>query len=182
MRLAAELNRAMSQYEIPQRIARTVALPPAAERLDAGAALAAGLFAGAVLLGMLIGFSSVLYGEEPWKLLRMIAATVAGPQALALPNEFDARLAMMGALLHFLFATLYALAFAGLLVECPRPLASWLGLAFGVALYFVNLYGFTRLFPWFAELRTVDTFIAHAFFGLLLAQMYAVLSETAEED
>ena len=66
MRLAAELNRAMSQYEIPQRIARTVALPPAAERLDAGAALAAGLFAGAVLLGMLIGFSSVLYGEEPW--------------------------------------------------------------------------------------------------------------------
>lgn len=173
--------KAMSIYGIPHRLARPVALPLPARRLDAGAALAAGVFAGAVLLGMLVGFSTVIYNEEPWRLLRMVAATVSGPQALLLANDFDARQVAMGALLHFLFASLYALALAGVLVECPRVLASWLGLAFGIALYFVNLHGFTALFPWFAELRTVDTFVAHAFFGLLLAQAYAAFSEAPEE-
>ena len=170
----------MSQYEISQRIARPLALPAAADRLHAGAAVASGLFGGAVLLGMLMGFADVIYGEEPWKLLRMIAATVAGPEALAQAKAFDARLVMMGALLHFLFSTLYALALAGVVVESPRPLAPWLGLGFGVALYFANLHGFTLLFPWFAELRTIDTFAAHAFFGLLVAQSYAVFSEAPQ--
>jgi hypothetical protein len=167
----------MSQYEIPQRIARPLALGLPAERLNAAAAVLSGLFCGAVLLGLLIGFANVIYGEEPWKLLRMIAATVTGPTALAQPEEFDARLVLMGTLMHFLFSTLYALALAGVLAECRKALAPWLGLAFGVGLYFANLHGFTLLFPWFAELRTIDTFVAHAFFGLLLAQCYAAFSE-----
>jgi hypothetical protein len=170
----------MSQFEIPHRLARPLALTPAPARLDTGAAMAAGLFAGVVLLGMLVGFASVIYGEAPWKLLRMIAATVQGPQALAPDGEFDARLVLMGALLHFLFATLYALFLAGVLAETREALAPWLGLGFGVALYFANLHGFTLLFPWFAELRTIDTFVAHAFFGLLLAQAYAAFSEAPE--
>ena len=172
---------AMSHYEIPQRIAPAALALPAA-RLNVGAAVGAGLFCGAVMLGMLVGFSTVIYGEEPWRLLRMIAATVNGPAALAFANDFDARLVLMGALLHFLFAVLYALALAGVLVECRKALASWLGLAFGVALYFVNLHGFTLLFPWFAELRTVDTFVAHAFFGLLMAQAYVAFSEAPESE
>ena len=172
----------MSHYEIPQRLARPIAAGLPADRLHAGAALAAGLLGGAVLLGMLVGFATVVYGEEPWKLLRMIAATVQGPQALASPDDFDARLVLMGALLHFLFATLYALALAGLVAESPRRLAPWLGLAFGVALYFANLHGFTRLFPWFAEMRTVDTFVAHAFFGLLVAQSYVAFSQEPEAE
>jgi hypothetical protein len=168
----------MSHYEIPQRIQRPVALDAGTpERLHVDAALLSGLLGGAVLLGLLLGFGGLIYDEEPWKLLRMIAATVAGPAALVGASEFDARLALMGATLHFLFSTLYALALLGLLAECRRWLAPWLGLAFGVALYFANLHGFTLLFPWFAELRTVDTLLAHAFFGLLVAQMYAALSE-----
>lgn len=170
----------MSHYEIPHRVA-PLALASPAERLHVGAAIGCGIFCGAVLLGMLVGFSTVIYGEEPWRLLRMIAATVNGPAALASSNDFDARLVLMGALMHFLFAILYALALAGVLVEWPKALASWLGLAFGVALYFVNLHGFTLIFPWFAELRTVDTFVAHAFFGLLMAQAYVAFSEAPEE-
>jgi uncharacterized membrane protein YagU involved in acid resistance len=172
----------MSHYEIPQRIARPAAftLPP--ERLNAGAAVASGIFCGAVMLGLLIGFANVIYGEEPWKLLRMIAATVHGREALAPAGEFDARLALLGGLMHFLFSILYALALTGLLVECRKALAPWLGLAFGVGLYFANLHGFTLIFPWFEELRTVDTFVAHAFFGLLITQAYAAFSEIPDAD
>ena len=46
------------------------------------------------------------------------------------------------------------------------------GLAFGAALYVANFYGFTQIFPWLLELRTPDTLVAHAFYGLLLACVY----------
>ena len=173
----------MAHYESPQRLAHPVAIArPRRPRIDVGAAITAGLFSGAVLLGLLIGFGDVVYGEAPWKLLRMIAATVQGPQALAYPEEFDARLVLTGGVLHFLFSVLYALALTGVVAEARRAFAAWLGLAFGVALYFANLHGFTLLFPWFAELRTVDTFLAHAFFGLLLAQAYLAFSQTPEAE
>ena len=169
----------MSHYEIPQRI-RPAELTLPQERLHAGAAIGSGLFCGAVLLGLLIGFANLIYGEEPWKLLRMIAATVQGPSALLSPDQFEPRVVLLGAVMHFLFSVLYALALTGILVESRKALAPWLGLAFGVGLYFVNLHGFTLLFPWFAELRTVDTLVAHAFYGLLITQTYVAFSEAPE--
>jgi hypothetical protein len=172
----------MANYEIPQRLARPPAVALHEERLDTGAAIGAGLFAGTVMLLMLVAFATVVYGESPWRLLRMIAATVRGPSALAPANDFDAGLVLMGTVMHFAFSTLYALALIGLTVECKRWMAPWLGLAFGIGLYFANLHGFTLLFPWFAELRTVDTFAAHAFYGLLLAQSYAAFSAPADND
>ena len=172
----------MSNYEIPQRLARPAGLALPEDRLGAGAAIGAGLFAGAAMLVMLLAFATIVYGETPWRLLRMIAATVRGPDALLLAHEFDAALVMMGLVMHFAFSTLYALALIGLTIECRRWMAPWLGLAFGVALYFANLHGFTMLFPWFAELRTVDTFVAHAFYGLLLAQSYAAFSSPRDDD
>ncbi|MGA8147390.1 MAG: hypothetical protein WB870_07435 [Gallionellaceae bacterium] len=43
------------------------------------------------------------------------------------------------------------------------------GVGFGVALYVVNLYGFTAIFPWFAQSRGWITLIAHGVFGFLRA-------------
>jgi hypothetical protein len=39
-------------------------------------------------------------------------------------------------------------------------------------LYFTNFYGFTALFPWFAPLRTFDTLVVHALFGVAIAKGY----------
>jgi len=39
-----------------------------------------------------------------------------------------------------------------------------LGHLIGVALYIVNLYGFTVIFPWFAQARGWITLIVHAVF------------------
>ena len=38
------------------------------------------------------------------------------------------------------------------------------------------MHGITQLFPWFAELRTLDSLFAHAFYGLLLAHIYSETS------
>src|SRR5207237_662377 len=125
------------------------------------AALAAGLAAGMVLLAVLLLLGATIYDEPPSKLLRMMAATVCGESALQARDTLDTRVALVAMALHFGLSTLYALAFAGLVAEMPRWLLGWLGIAFGVALYFANLHGFTELFPWFAELRTTDTLFAH---------------------
>jgi hypothetical protein len=141
------------------------------EPVDAGAAVGASLAAGSVFLTLLVAFSVGLYDEPVWKIPQMIAATVGSAPA----RLFEPTLALLGVGLHFALALLYGLAFAGLTTDLRRTAS--LGIAFGVALYFVNLHGFTHLFPWFAELRTLDTLAAHVFFGLLLANLYRNLAE-----
>jgi hypothetical protein len=157
---------------IQQRTLGTRPQTPARRRVSVAAAIKAGLLAGAVTFLLLQFFGIVVYDESPWKLLRMIAAMVRGPAALEPDDEFDAGLVAIAAVLFMAIAVLYSLALAAIMADSPRSHSALLGVAFGVALYFVNYYGFTALFPWFASHRTIDTLIVHAFFGLLIARMY----------
>jgi hypothetical protein len=102
----------------------------------------------------------------------MVAALARGPGALEPDDEFDLAIVAIGLTLFYALSMLYGLALAWILTEAPRRHAGLLGIAFGVALYFANFHGFTAIFPWFAEYRTVDTFVAHALYGLLLARGY----------
>ena len=144
-------------------------------RVRCAAALGAGLVAGTALLVAMLVTAVAIYDESPWRVIRMIAATVYGEAALD-GDGFDARIVAVGLAMHYALSMLYSLALAGLLVDFRRWLAPWMGLAFGIALYFANLYGFSHLFAWFVELRTADTLVAHALFGLLLARAYCELS------
>ena len=164
------------QAQAATQLPRSLATPSARERVDWAAALGAGFVAGTTLLLCLLVLAVALYDEAPWKLLRMMAATVTGEGALA-TDAFDLPLVGLGLAMHFSLSLLYALALAGLVADVRRWLVPWIGLGFGVALYFTNLYGFTHLFGWFAELRTVDTLLVHALFGLLLARAYCVFTE-----
>jgi hypothetical protein len=67
-----------------------------------------------------------------------------------------------------------------LVKDMPEAAAPWVGIAFGVALYFGNLYGFSRIFPWLAELRTLDTLAAHVLFGIVAATLYRHLASPAD--
>jgi ABC-type transport system involved in cytochrome c biogenesis permease subunit len=117
----------------------------------------------------------VVYDESPWKLPRMIAALLSGPGVLADEDVFGTPV-MLGFAVHYTLSLLYALALAGVLAGLRREHAPIAGLLFGVALYSLNLHGFTQLFPWFAEMRTVDTFVAHAIFGVVAAGAYCEFS------
>jgi hypothetical protein len=64
--------------------------------------------------------------------------------------------------------------------DLPEAAAPWIGMTFGVGLYFGNLYGFTQLFPWFAELRTLDTLAAHVLFGIVAATAYRHLASSPQ--
>lgn len=73
--------------------------------------------------------------------------------------------------IHFALSVLYAAIFVSA-SQRLRVKSGWLlpvGLGFGLALYFINMYGFTYLMPWFVLVRDGITIAAHAVFGLSLA-------------
>ena len=165
----------MQQALLPLRTLAARTLSRA--RPSAASALQASLFAGTALLLVLELFAVVVYDESPWKLLRMVAALARGPQALQPADEFAFMPVALGLTLFHAISALYGLALACVLTDSPRRFASSIGIAFGLALYSANFHGFTQLFPWFAELRTIDTIIAHALYGLLLARVYCAFRQ-----
>jgi hypothetical protein len=160
------------QFSIPSRTLGAAARGFARARPSAAAALQAALFAGTALLLMLEFIGIVAYDESPWKLLRMVAAMARGPEALEPDDEFDFAIVAIGLTLFYALSMLYGLAIACLLTDSPRRHATIIGIAFGLTLYSANFYGFTAIFPWFAANRTIDTLVAHALYGLLLARAY----------
>jgi len=163
----------MQQASLSSRTLGFAARGLALARPSAAAALPASLFAATAMLFALTFIGIVAYDESPWKLLRMVAALARGPSALQPEDEFAFVPIATGLTLFYALATLYGLALAVILTDSPRRYASLIGIAFGLALYWANFHGFTALFPWFTEYRTVDTVLAHVLFGLLLARAYS---------
>jgi hypothetical protein len=160
------------QLSIPSRTLGAAARGFARARPSAAAALQAALFAGTVVLMAITFIGIVAYDESPWKFLRMVAAMARGPGALQPDDEFDFAIVAVGLTLFYALSMLYGLAIACLLTDAPRRHATVIGIAFGLTLYTANLHGFTALFPWFAENRTIDFVIAHALYGFLIARAY----------
>ena len=107
---------------------------------------------------------------------RLTAAMVLGRSVLPPPATFDFAVMLTATLIHFTIsitcAALLAMSFARL-KTIPALLA---GIGFGVALYVVNLYGFTVIFPWFAQTRGWITLVVHGVFGLTAIAVYRWLS------
>ena len=77
---------------------------------------------------------------------------------------FDAVIMLISALIHGTFIV-YGLALAWVLARAAVGASLLIGALFGLALYAVNLYGFTVLFPWFAQAR-LDYDHRHLVFGI----------------
>ena len=109
----------------------------------------------------------------------MMAAMVAGPSALEPQDELDVALVATGLALHFVLALGFGAVAALLTTPMRDGAVAWLGAAFGVALYALDLHAMTRFFPWFAPMRTLDTLAAHVLFGILAATAYRHLAAEA---
>jgi hypothetical protein len=103
---------------------------------------------------------------------RLTAAILLGPGVLPPPATFDTVIMLVAALIHFALSILYGLALAWILARTAAGASLWIGALFGFALYGVNLYGFTALFPWFAQVRDWITITAHLVFGVTAAGVY----------
>lgn len=144
---------------------------------DWRAAAIAGFAAGVVFLFIeMVGLW--LMGESPWGPPRMIAAIVMGPGVVsqAAPGVGIMLAALM---IHFALSIVFGLVLAVIMApfsfDSSVGMASLAGAVFGVAVYWIDFHGMTRVFPWFAEARGGLTFLAHVVFGLVAADAYLTL-------
>jgi hypothetical protein len=122
----------------------------------------------------------VAFGEDALGLLlrdsRLTAALVLGLDVLPPPATFDVEVMLAATAIHFLLSILYA----ALLLPVRRsgPVVSYLaGAGFGIVLYFINMHGFTVIFPWFAEARGGITLATHIVFGVAVSMTYQYLDD-----
>ena len=112
-----------------------------------------------------------------WRDGRFAAAIVLGPGVLEPAATFDARVMVVASLLHAALSIVYAVVLAALVAGLQLASATVVGAVFGVALYVINLYGFTTVFPWFAVDRDAITLAAHVAFGVSANATYAALRQ-----
>ena len=138
------------------------------------AALLAGVSAGVLstIAQLLLWFLS---GQDAIALLlrdsRLTAALALGTEVLPPPVTFDIKVMLAATAIHFLLSIFYAAVLLPLRrsnLACSR----FIGAGFGVTLYFLNLHGFTAIFPWFVAARGGITLVAHAIFGVTVMLAY----------
>lgn len=149
--------------------------------VDWSAAVWAGIVAGLIFLILELLMVPMFLGGSPWAPPRMIAATVMGQGVLPPPPTFDLGIVMVAMLVHFPLSVIYAVILALLIARLDRGPAIAAGAAFGIALYVVNFYGMTAIFPWFANARNWVSIFAHMVFGLVAAWWYTSRARVVEE-
>lgn len=144
---------------------------------SAGAVIAAGVVAGLVFAALEMTLSAMVLGQPLWAPLHMIAAIVLGEGVLPAPPAPDLGVAAAAVAVHMALSLVYA-ALLGAIVLRAKPVAAWwIGLLLGVALYFVNFYGFSAMFPWFVQARGTIALVSHAVFGLVLGLVYRAIDK-----
>ncbi len=152
--------------------------------LDWKAAAWAGIIAGAVFLLLEMVLVGTVGGGSPWGPPRMMAAMVMGEGVLPPPGTFDLGIVMVAMLIHFPLAIVFGFILGWGISRWKLGLAASIvvGTVFGLLLYFVNFYGLTAIWPWFAMARNLITIFAHAMFGLVLGWVYAAMAQHGAEE
>jgi hypothetical protein len=136
-----------------------------------------------VVAGMVFGLIEVvgtgMMGDSPLMPIRMFASVVLGEGAMTSPNIGS--VAIVGVVAHVVLSAIFGLMYGvfaantSLRTQTDWSRQAFLGLMFGVALWFVNFQVIARfLYPWFLEVPQFGSMVMHAmFFGLPLSLLYA---------
>ena len=149
--------------------------------LSWSAAIRAGIVAGVVATGAQMVLWWVFTDDLPeilYRDARLTAAMLMGPEVLPPPPAFDWTVMAVATLIHFAISIAYSLLLACLIFRLGVVLAVLVGSLYGLALYAINMYGVTAIFPWFSAARDWITIVAHVVFGISLASTYKALSRT----
>jgi hypothetical protein len=106
---------------------------------------------------------------------RLTAAIVLGRDVLPPPSTFDWRVMIAATVVHFGLSIIYAAVIAATIDRLRFRPAIALGAISGLLLYVINMYGFTVIFPWFADTRGWITAAAHVTFGATAGAVYKVV-------
>lgn len=145
--------------------------------LDLKAAIWAGIAAGVVFMTLEMALVALVQGMSPWAPPRMIAAIGMGESVLPPPATFDGAIVSVAMIIHFALSLVLAILLGWGISRFRLGMAASIvgGATFGLVVYFVNFYGFTAIFPWFAMARGTIGIFAHAIFGAVAGGVYCAL-------
>lgn len=148
------------------------------QRLDWKAATLAGVIAGVVFLVLEIILVATVGGGSPWGPPRMMGAMLLGREVLPPPATFHLGVFVVAVAIYFVLSIIYGIILGWIISHWRMGLAKSIGVGavFGLIIYIVNFYGFTALFPWFADARMPITLLSHVVFGLVLGWIYHALA------
>jgi hypothetical protein len=150
-----------------------------ARQIDWSSAIWASVIAGLVFAALEVVMVPVFQGKSPWAPLHMIGAIGLGPDAMASPDTFDLGVVATAVVIHMILAIIYGVILAFIIMRMDMGLAVVVGGLYGLALYFINFYGFTKWFPWFADARDWISIFTHIVQSGLAAYLYKLFSRGA---
>lgn len=127
-----------------------------------------GIAAGTLSTLAQVGLWLALTDDFPailWRDARSAVAIILGPGVLSSSTASMTSIMAMATLVHFALSLIYAGLFCLIARRLGWHAAVSVGALLGAVLYFINMYGFTLVFPWFAASRDPITFVAHVVFG-----------------
>lgn len=133
--------------------------------------VAAGIAATVVQVLLWLAFAAP-FPDVLFRDARLTAALVLGSRVLPPPDSFDASVWLVATFIHFALSIAYAALLGPLASRLSGIRALLAGAVFGMALYVVNLYGFSAVFPWFAQARGGIAAAAHVAFGVSAVVVY----------
>lgn len=146
------------------------------QRVSAKGVVWSGLIAGVVFMMLEMIMVWAFLGNSPWGPPRMIAAIVMGRGVLPPPATFSISIMMMAMAIHFMLSWVYALIYGWAFGGLKLGMAIVIGAVMGLVIYLVNFYGFTAIWPWFANARTWVSLFSHIMFGIVLAWSYQTIA------
>ena len=139
--------------------------------INTGLLLFAGLTAGiiATVVQMALWWlTQIPVFETLFRDARLTAALVMGNAVLPPPSTAQWDILLVASLIHFALSIIYAVLPVLLVGRLQTGPALITGAFYGLVIYWVNLYGFTMLFPWFTAARDWVTLVTHLVFGIAL--------------
>ena len=143
--------------------------------VDWRAATVAGLIAGSIFFVLQMIGRAFLVGGSLWIAPRYIAAIVLGEEVLPPPATFDLGIFVVAFVVNLVLSVAFALILAAIIHEWELWFGVIVGALFGLALYLINYYTFSRFFPWFFPIRSWVDIMAHIIFGALAGGIYEAL-------
>jgi hypothetical protein len=132
-------------------------------------AVGAGLVGGAVFLVVELVFLPIVNHVPADWILRLIGSLTAGPVTLSWPAGQIGSLVVNTLLAHAALSVAYALLLCRMEDEVSPTGSVAVGALMGFAIYLVNFYLLSPIFPWFASARGVVTIAAHVLYGVTTA-------------
>jgi hypothetical protein len=143
------------------------------------AAIWASVIAGLVFAGLEMALVWAVQSQSPWAPLRMIGAIGLGSGALTPPDTFDLEVVSVAVAIHMVLAIIYGVILAFIIMRLDTGWAVVAGAVYGLLLYYINFYGFSAAFPWFADARGWVSIFTHVVQSGLMALLYKAMDKRA---